>query len=311
MKSGWGWHDAFRKARRALKACLPYVRRREYRLLRVRHDALIDALIAYPRRASEARIRAVKPIARNVGGEICLFVTHSASASVKPHVVHHIRCLAEAGFAVVLMVNADSDAGGVTIAPDVQARLAGVYVRENLGFDFGGWGHAWALGKGFPGATRLLLVNDSLVGPLDAARFAELLSRIRASSADVVGLTENFVPHPHLQSFFLAFGPRALASPVLRAMLDGIHALPTKELVVDAYETALTRRLVALGLSVTALFPPLYDDPLSADDTLLRWRELLDAGFPFVKASLLRAGPQAEQVRACVPAGLLPPGEAA
>ena len=306
-----GWHDAFRRARRALKARLPYVRRREYRLLRARHDALIDALIAYPRRASEAQIRAVKPIAGNVGGEICLFVTHSATASLKPHVVYHSRCLAEAGFAVVLMVNADSNADSVSIAPDVLARLAGVYVRENLGFDFGGWGHAWALGEGFPGATRLLLVNDSLVGPLDAARFAELLSRLRACPADVAGLTENFVPHPHLQSFFLVFGPRALASSVLRAMLDGTQALPTKELVVDAYETALTRQLAAMGLSVAALFPRLYDDPLSADDTLLRWRELLDAGFPFVKASLLRAGPQAEQVRACVPAGLLPPGEAA
>jgi hypothetical protein len=119
-------------------------------LLRARHDSLIDALIAYPRRASEARIRAVKPIAQNVSGEICLFVTHSATASLKPHVVYHSRCLAEAGFAVVLMVNADSNADGVSIAPDVLARLAGVYVRENLGFDFGGWGHAWALGEGFP-----------------------------------------------------------------------------------------------------------------------------------------------------------------
>ncbi|HEX9182783.1 MAG TPA: hypothetical protein VF876_05940, partial [Burkholderiales bacterium] len=71
--------------------------------------------------------------------------------------------------------------------------------------------------------------------------------------------------------------------------------------------TALTRQLIAAGLSTAALFPPLYDDPLSADDTLLRWRELLDAGFPYVKASLLRAGPQAERARACVPPVLLPP----
>jgi lipopolysaccharide biosynthesis protein len=111
------------------------------------------------------------------------------------------------------------------------------------------------------------------------------------------------VPHPHLQSFFLAFGPRALGAPVLRAIFDGMHALPTKELVIDAYETVLTRQLAAAGLTATALFPPLYDDPLSADDTLRRWRELVDAGFPFVKASLLRAGPQAEQVRACAARG--------
>ena len=306
-----GWIDALRRARRAFKARLPYVRRREYRLLRARHDALIDALLARPRRALEARSRAVKPIAGALGGDVCLFATYAAVPALKPHVIHHARCLAEAGFAVVLMINADDDASEVALDGELLDRLAGAYVRENVGFDFGAWGHGWALGGGLPGATRLLLVNDSIVGPLDAKRFEALLGRLRGADADVIGLTENCVPHPHLQSFFLAFGPRALAAPVLRALLDGMHALPTKELVIDAYETALTRQLGAAGLTATALFPPLYDDPLSADDTLLRWRELLDAGFPFVKASLLRAGPQAAHVRACVPGRLVPPGEAA
>jgi len=306
-----GWSDAIRRARRALKAQLPYVRRRDYRRLLARHDALINAPIARPRCATDAAIRTVKPIAAALAGEICLFVTHAAVPALKPHVVHHARCLAESGFSVVLMVNAEGDGKSLALGADVLDRLAGAYVRENAGFDFGGWGHGWALGGGFPQATRLLLVNDSIVGPLDRVKFAALLDRLRASDADVVGLTANFVPHPHLQSFFLAFGPRALAAPVLRAVFDGMHALPTKELVIDAYETALTRQLAAAGLSVAALFEPLYDDPRSADDTLLRWRELIDAGFPFVKASLLRAGPQAAHVRACVPLALLPPGESA
>ena len=302
-----GWSDAWRRARRAIKSRMPYVRRREYRLLRARHDALIDALIAHPRRAVEASCRAVKPVAGTLTGEICLFATHAAGSALKPHVVHHARSLAEAGFAVVLMVNADDEARNIAPGTELLDELAGAYVRDNVGFDFGAWGHGWALGSGFSGAKRLLLVNDSIIGPLDKERFGTLLGRIRGSSADVVGLTENFVPHPHLQSFFLAFGPRALAAPVLRSVFDGMHALPTKELVIDAYESALTRQLVAAGLTATALFPPLYDDPLSADDTLRRWRELLDAGFPFVKASLLRAGPQAAGVRGLIPAALMPP----
>lgn len=305
-----GWSDTMRRARRAIKAQLPYVRRREYRLLRARHDALIDALIAHPRRATEARIRTVKPVVATAGGEICLFATHAASPSLKPHVIHHARCLAESGFAVVLMINAEGRGEDIALDTPVLEQLAGAYVRENIGFDFGGWGHGWALGGGFRAATRLLLVNDSIVGPLDRGAFAALIDRLRASAADVVGLTGNFVPHPHLQSFFLALGPRALAAPVLRAMFDNMQALPTKELVIDAYETALTRQLVAKGLSATALFEPLYRDPRSADDTLLRWRELIEAGFPFVKASLLR-GPQATQVRACIPAALLPPDQLA
>jgi hypothetical protein len=81
------WSDAWRRTRRAIKARMPYVRRREYRLLRARHDALIDALIASPRRATEAGIRTVKPIVGRLTGEICLFVTHAAISRHWPHVI--------------------------------------------------------------------------------------------------------------------------------------------------------------------------------------------------------------------------------
>lgn len=304
-----GWWDALRRARRALKARLPYVRRREYRVLRARHDALIDALLAHPRRATQAQIRVLKPLAVGASREICLFATHAVAPEPKAHVLHHARCLAEAGFDVVLIANADPVAASYALPSSAVDGLAAAYVRENVGYDFGAWGHAWALGQGFPGTQRLLLVNDSIVGPLDEGAFRAMLVRLRGTSADVVGLTQNFVPHPHLQSYFLAFGSRALAAPALRAIFDGMHALPTKDLVIDAYETALTRQLAAAGLSVEALFAPLYHDARSADDTVLRWRELLDAGFPFIKASRLRPGPDAARARACVPPWLLPPGE--
>jgi hypothetical protein len=97
-----------------------------------------------------------------------------------------------------------------------------------------------------------------------------------------------------------------MASPVLTQALNGMRSLPSKELVIDLYETSLTRQLEQAGLRAVALFPPLYRDPYSADDTLIRWRELLDAGFPYVKASLLASPKHATAVRARLPAGLLP-----
>lgn len=299
--------DAFRCVRRSLKARLPYVRRREYRILRNRHDALIDAFTAWPRHATDAAIHALKPLVGAPAGEVCLFVTHAATPALMPHVRHHVECLVGAGFQVVLVVNTDLDASGIVIEPPFRDLLTAAYVRENAGFDFAAWGHAYALGSGFSGCTRLLLVNDSIVGPLHKEDFASVLSRLRASTADVVGLTENTEPHPHLQSFFLAFGPRALASEVFRRVFSGMRALPTKELAIDAYETSLTRQLAKSGLLTEALFAPLYHDRRSADDTLIRWRELIDAGFPYVKASVLRSGRHPADIRARVPAHLLPP----
>lgn len=298
--------DIFRQARKAIKARLPYVRRREYRILRRRHDALIDALIAVPRRATEAAILVVKPPEAPLAGEICLFVTHGTLPELKPHVRLHVACLVEEGFKVVLVVNTDIDPTSIVIDPPLRDLLTAVYIRENVGFDFGAWGHAYALGNGLPGCSRLLLVNDSIIGPLDKGMFTRLVSRLRESTADVVGLTQNTVPHLHLQSYFLAFGPRALASEVFRRVFSLMHALPTKELVIDAYETTLTRHLAASGLKIAALFSPMYNDSRSADDTLLRWHELIDAGFPFVKASLLRSPQQCAAVRKCIPAHLIP-----
>lgn len=293
--------DAFRRGRKALKALLPYVRRREYRILRNRHDALIDAFTVDSRLATEAALLSVKSLDPLLAGEICLFVTHAKEPVIKPHVQAHIDALANEGFQVVLIVNTDIEAQHIVLEAPLLNRLAACLVRGNVGFDFGGWGHAYAIGKGFPNGSRLLLVNDSIIGPLDKEAFGAMISRLRNSSADIAGLTENAVPHRHLQSYFLSFGPRALRSAALQRAFSGLRALPTKELVIDAYETALTRQLERSGLTVSALFPPLYNDPRSADNTLIRWRALIDAGFPYVKASLLTSPKHREAVQSLLP----------
>lgn len=307
------FRDIFRRLRKAVKAHLPYVRRREYRLLAERHEALVAAFTTGARAATEAEVTVLKAADPSLAGEICLFATFAPAPGLKPHVPAHVESLARAGFAVVLVVNTDLDPGGLRLDPALLDRLAGCIVRENVGFDFAAWGHAYSLGQGFPRCTRLLLANDSVIGPLDERAYATLIERLRASDADMVGLTENRMPHRHLQSYFLAFGPRALASDAFRRAFAGMRSLPTKELVIDAYETSLTRQFERAGLRAEALFAPLYDEPRSGDDTTARWRELVDAGFPFVKASLLRDPRRAATARALVPARLLPssPGEAA
>lgn len=307
------FRDIFRRLRKAVKAHLPYVRRREYRLLAERHEALIAAFTTGARAATEAEVTMLKAADPSLAGEICLFATFAPAPGLKPHVPAHVESLARAGFAVVLVVNTDLDPGGLRLDPALLDRLAGCIVRENVGFDFAAWGHAYSLGQGFPRCTRLLLANDSVIGPLDERAYATLIERLRASDADMVGLTENRMPHRHLQSYFLAFGPRALASDAFRRAFAGMRSLPTKELVIDAYETSLTRQFERAGLRAEALFAPLYDEPRSGDDTTARWRELVEAGFPFVKASLLRDPRRAAAARALVPARLLPSsqGEAA
>lgn len=282
------WRDSFRAWRRDFKARLPYVRRREHRILRERFDRVVESLGWTATPATSAPLRVLKPMAPIATGEVCFFVSHAPEPTLKRHVRHHIEQLLRAQVQVVLAINADVPLEQMQVEPALLDRLAGAYVRQNLGFDFAAWAHLWSLAGDASGWTRLYLVNDSIVGPLDTDAFDRMLQRIRASRADLVALTQSALPVPHLQSFFLVFNAPALASDALRGFFARVLNLPTKGEVIDVYETRLTRMLAAQGLRGEAVFPPLGTDPHSSNDTSFRWGALIRAGFPYVKTMVLQ-----------------------
>lgn len=294
------WALAFRAFRRNLKAALPYVRRREYRIALRRHDELIRTMYAL-RSAHDAKTVVLQAPVQPASGELCLFVTHAPEPALKAHVVAHVEALLGAGIAVALVANRDDPQAPLEIPPALARRLHAVVSRENLGFDFAAWAQAMRLYCG-AGVTRLYWVNDSIAGPLEPAAFARMIERLRAAEADVVGLTENPLPLRHVQSFFLAFGPAALASPALRGWIASALALPTKEQVIDVYETRFTWYLEQAGLRVATVFPPMTDDPHSANDVYHHWPALVRAGFPYVKTRVLLDFAADPRLRAMVPA---------
>lgn len=298
--------DSFRALRRNVKAALPYVRRREHRILQRRHSDLIDGLGWTALPATEATLHALKPIAAPMAGEVCLFVSYAPGPRLKRHVALHIEQLLRAGIQVVLILNTDLAPTAFQLDPGLVERLAGVFVRENTGFDFAAWAHLFAISDRRHW-TRLYLINDSIIGPLDAAAFARIVERVRASSAGVVGLTENRAPVRHVQSFFLVFGPVALHHPAVERIFARMLSLPTKDQVIDVYELRLTQVLTRLGIACEALFPPLSNDPHSSNDTSFRWAELIQAGCPYIKTSIADRFAGSAKLAAVMPAEFLQP----
>lgn len=293
--------DQLRLLRRYLKSRAPFVRRREYLLMQHRCELITDAFTYDHRLATDARLDILKPMAAD-DGEICLFVTHADKPRLRAHVIHHVACLVEQGFKVVLIINSDLPSDQMDIDAATVERASAVYVRENIGFDFAAWGHTYVLGKGFPNCRRLLLVNDSLVGPLSSPDYKVLVARLRASQADLIGLTENCRPAWHLQSFFLALNARVLADARFKRMFSNILAFKDKGTVITVYEFSLARQLRTMGFQCEALFPARFHDERSGDDSLGRWEGLLDDGFPFVKGAVVRNPQHAEAVAERVPA---------
>jgi O-antigen biosynthesis protein len=215
------------------------------------------------------------------GKEVCLFVTYTSSGRIAAHALIHARAWAEQGFAVVMVVIMDDPAAFQT--GQGLEFCSGVLLRQNSGYDFGAWASAIRMLPDLREAKVLVIANDSVYGPL--AGFDEMVARLRASSTDVVGLTESFETVRHLQSYLVAFKPKALRSDAFWKFWDGVR-LGGRQHVINSYELTLANRMTRGGLTTEALFPTnpkRYGNPTHQD-----WRWLLDNGFPYIKAQLIR-----------------------
>lgn len=232
-------------------------------------------------RAWSAHAITAKPFAMPASGEVALLVAHAPMGRVKPHVAATVRALADEGVATLLIVVADRP---VAFAPGELDAVAGAIVRENLGYDFAAWSHALRLHPELYGARLLLLTNDSVFASADRSRLAATLDRVRGSAAALVGLTESHEYGWHVQSYFLACKPELLSSWAFHLFMEDVRILGSKDEIVRAYEVPFAGRMERAGFAVETLFA----SHLAVNPALFGWRELLAAGFPFVKLLLVR-----------------------
>ena len=233
--------------------------------------------IAPPQPVGKAQLTCWKqPV---TSGEVALFVTHSPDGHLKPHVPHYLNALRSHGIKTTLIIATDHP---VAVAREELSDLVdGLYVRQNLGFDFAAWGHVLREAPKLFEANILYLLNDSVIGPLNEKKFTKVLHRLRHSSAAVVGLTDNFEFCWHIQSYFIAVRKSAMGA--FEEFMDEVMILPDREDVISEYEITLTPAFREAGLAVEVLFP----SKDNRNPTMSNWKRLIHAGLPFVKVSQL------------------------
>jgi GT2 family glycosyltransferase len=249
-----------------------------------RHYLAQRPRLGIPRRvwgaAAAAEIHCLKE--PSFKAELALFVTYSPGGWLKSHVLHYVESLRREGIGVALIINTDIPRAFRN--GDLLSRVDGLFVRQNKGYDFAAWAQVLQLQRKTLETTTLFLINDSLIGPIDQTKFSGLIQRIRSSKADVVGLTESRDRGWHLQSYFLAFRPRALRSAALSDFIEGIVCYEDKRDVIGEYELHLAGLLRRAGLDCQPMFRAMD----ARSPVGYRWKELIDSGFPFVKAELFR-----------------------
>jgi lipopolysaccharide biosynthesis protein len=265
-----------------------YVRRRRFEVLASKYQCLVEAISSAENNLIKpAEIRCIQPLTFEADvQEVCLFVSYTPHALIKPHVRHHINSLLGAGIAVALVINVDDVQADLSSLNVEGLKLSGLYVRENKGFDFGAWAHLYLMMPAVLGLKRLYLVNDSMIGPLSTPMFEQLMHKINRSTADMLGLIGNAKPVFHLQSFFLVFNQAILMDQRFQSLLKTLWSLPTKEMVIDFYEVRLTQLIKDLGYVAEPMYSIDTDQYQKTDAVIHRLDELLEIDFPYIKTSM-------------------------
>lgn len=223
----------------------------------------------------------VKELTLAPGNDVALFVTHAPAGRLKPHVLPYMEQLARTGLSVLLVVIVDRP---LELLDREVAAAAGVIVRDNAGYDFGAWAHAFQLCPSLFGAGLLVMTNDSIIPTADIDIFGAMMARVRECPAEIVALTASHEYGWHVQSYFLGFKPKALSSWAFQHFIRDLRRIDDKDEVIRTYEVPFAANMQAAGLKVQAL----YAGSFSANPTFFSWRELIDQGFPFIKLLMLR-----------------------
>lgn len=181
---------------------------------------------------------------------LTVFVHYDVHGLVAPHVERYLQSLATVSSRLVVVSTAP-------LIPAARATLGSygtLIERENEGYDFLSWRTGLMSVPGWEKAGRLLLANDSTVGPLRPVD--QLLDRLDEQRCDVGGITISNVFGQHVQSYFLRIGPRVLAAPTFQAFWLGMPTVSVRYNVIRLFELGLSRLLRAQQFSLASTFQP-------------------------------------------------------
>lgn len=220
---------------------------------------------------------------------ICLYAQYNAAPCLPAHVLHSWRALREAGFEIHAALAGKT---AVTAADRETLAALGVtaWARPNAGLDFGAWSALIADGRA-AGADEILLANDSVLGPFTP--LAPIMRRMAGYEA--WGMVLSREGRPHLQSWFVLLTRAAFDRPAVRRVFAQDYAAMSKDEIIVHGELGLSAALAAEGLDVGAVWRDEFRlrpaQVIATNPMHFRWRQMLDAGVPFLKRELIERNP--------------------
>ncbi len=252
--------------------------------------AFYSDIFTSPRHASVQLLHSAPKRAR----KLAILAHFDVHGRIDPYVHRYLDELTCCGFdTAIVSTCAALDPADVTATSELCRMIA---TRTNRGIDFGSWKVGLELIDDWQSYERLLLINDSVFGPLFPME--PLFSKADAFCVPLVGMTDSDESLPHLQSYFLHFNlQHAGCAAFVAWYYDRIRLLNSKHNAIAAYEMPLATTAQRRGLAWRALFPakdqPGFKPRATFNPTHDAWDAIIQTmGFPFLKRELLTRNPK-------------------
>lgn len=217
--------------------------------------------------------------------DVLLLAMYSRDGRISDVQRNLVKFYTTLGYQVALAINTENN---IRLVSTDEALAKIVIVRENLGFDISAWGDlASSLKETLIGARSVTFTNDSIIPEPNS--FAKYRQKIAAdSSAGIIFASRNYQFQSHCQSyFFTACGRKSIEAAL--AVIQDAPSFSEKQQLIEQFEIRLEQFLAVRGAKVSAAYDPGPLEDSSGrllNPTIEGWRELCEAGHPFVKVAL-------------------------
>lgn len=238
---------------------------------------------------------------------LCLFAHYDKDDIIDDYVIFLLNQIQSLDCDIVFV--STSEELSVKSIEKIKKFCLRIIVRKNFSYDFGSWKVALSSCSDLSGYESLLIMNDSVYGPL--SNIATIFNRMEQSHCDIWGLTDSFDPTYHLQSYFIVFKRNVVASEFFEKFWRDVYFFEKtdKMVIVHVLEVGLTGKALRAGFRVEAFcaytevvahtldcYPDYPHRELiknfHVNQSHFLWRVLIhDFHYPFLKIELLRDNP--------------------
>ncbi len=228
--------------------------------------------------------------------KICYFSSYDCDGVVDESVFHYLSELERLDFGIVFITTSSTISDGDL--DRLKSMTKAVIHRANLGYDFYSWKVGMTAYPASPDTHCVLLVNDSVYGPLFPLE--QILKHMDVAQRDMVGITDSWEPSYHIQSYFMYCKNEIIRSGFLHRFFQNVKVVSKRRDIIRLYELGFSQRLSAEGFKIGALvdyrelyskyFAPTMDRPeFKNDPSIFFWKELVTNFLsPFIKRKIFK-----------------------